>query len=443
METKVEIAIRFEKKIQPLGELWLRSSSGQESASFQYSESWLDNQRAFALEPSLPLAPGWFHAGKDRKIFGFLADCLPDRWGRAIFLRMEKRRAEEAKETPKTLLEADFLLSANELIRQGAVIFSSDAKGGLPPIHFLGRLLSASTRLQKNMEEDEDIKMLLAPGASLGGARPKAAVLDNQGRLWTAKFPGVKDGWDVPLWEFLALQMARDSGLRVPDFTLQSLEGKNVFFTERFDRFGAERIPFASAMTLLDYRDGDQGSYEEIAEIIRRDGSNPSGDAREIWHRLIFNAMISNVDDHLRNHAFLREPEGWRLSPVFDLEVSPAPVKPQYQHTAIACGGRSTHLDDVFREALAVSEDFGLALNEAREKMQNMLKVGRNWLAYAREAKADKSDLAVMESAFRTKMPAEINKIHPARNAKKTSGRPSSYNKAKAPSALKKFFEFD
>ena len=431
METKVEIAIQFEKKIQPLGELWLRSSSGQESASFQYSDSWLYNKRAFNLEPSLPLTPGWFYAGKDRKIFAFLADCLPDRWGRAIFLRMEKRRAQEAKETPKTLLEADFLLSANELIRQGALLFSSDTKGGLPPLHFLGRLLAASTRLQKNMEEDEDLKMLLAPGASLGGARPKAAVLDAQGKLWTAKFPGAKDDWDVPLWEFLALQMARDSGIRVPECALQAIDGKNVLFTERFDRFGAERVPFASAMTLLDYRDGDHGSYEEIAEIIRQDGSHPAEDAKEIWQRLIFNAMISNVDDHLRNHAFLRGPDGWRLSPVFDLETSP--VKPQYQHTAIVCGGKNIHLDDVFREALAVSEYFGLTLSESREKMQNMLKVGSKWLFYAREAKADKSDLAVMESAFRTRMPAEIKKIHPGRITKKPSGRPSPSKKAKAP----------
>jgi serine/threonine-protein kinase HipA len=275
----------------------------------------------------------------------------------------------------------------------------------VPSLQALGRLLAASTRLQKNMESDEDIQLLLDPGSSLGGARPKAAVLDAQGALWIAKFPHPQDDWDVPLWEYVSLSLARESGLNVPAFRLEKIDRKNVLLVRRFDRDVTNRIPFASAMTLLHLQDGDHGSYTELAEIMRQDGSQPAADTKELWMRMVFNAMTSNVDDHLRNHGFLRYPKGWRLSPVYDLESSPPAYKAQFQHTTISHGGSRLHLDDVFDEALAVSEEFGLSLDEARTSMQRQLKAGEKWSSIARTARAKKAELETMESAFRLKMP--------------------------------------
>jgi serine/threonine-protein kinase HipA len=331
-------------------------------------------------------------------------------------LRQEKRRAKEVGEIPRTLLEADFLLAVNDTARHGALTFPSapPERGGVPPVHFLGRLLAASTRLQKDAESDEDIQLLLEPGASLGGARPKAAVQDAQGKLLIAKFPGVQDHWDVPLWEYIALKIAQESGLRVPQFQLEKIGEKNVLLTERFDRSGTERIPCASAMTLLDLRDGDHGSYLEMAEIARADGAKPAMDSKELWMRMVFNAMISNADDHLRNHAFLRDTSGWRLSPLFDLEASPPAYKAQYQHTSLFPGGSGLHLDEVFGEALAVSEEFGVSLDDARIEMQHMLHVGKGWPSLARAAKAGKTDMEIMESAFRLKLSADVVKIYSA-----------------------------
>lgn len=410
---EINIHIHFEKKVFSLGRLWLRASSGIESASFEYSDSWLKSPQAFVMDPSTPLTRGGFHTEKGRKIFAFLSDCMPDRWGRTILLRQERRRAMKAGETPRALLEADFLLGVNDIVRQGSLQFSmpggspSSFLGGqnVPSLQALGRLLAASTRLQKDMESDEDLQLLLDPGSSLGGARPKAAVLDTQGLLWIAKFPSPQDVWDVPLWEYVSLSLAKESGLRVPAFRLEKVDKKNVLLVERFDRAGTERIPFASAMTLLHLQDGEHGSYIEIAEIARQDGSQPEADIKELWARMVFNAMTSNVDDHLRNHGFLRYPNGWRLSPVYDLEASPLPYKPQFQHTTVYPEKGKLHLDEVFEEALAASEEFGLTLSEARAVMLRLLMAGEKWLSVARAAKASKTDLEIMQSAFRLKMP--------------------------------------
>jgi len=410
--------IHFESQIFSLGRLWLRSSSGKQSASFEYSEAWLEFPRRFAMDPSTPLTRGGFHTRPGQNIFAFLSDCMPDRWGKNIMLRQERRRAKGAGETPRTLLEADFLLAVNDAVRHGAIQFSGndlpDAGGhSMPTLHLLGQLLSASTRLQNDMESEDDLLLLLSPGASLGGARPKAAVQDAQGKLWIAKFPGSKDQWDVPLWEYVSLKLAYEAGLQAPRFRLEKARGKNVLLTERFDRDGPARIPFASAMTLLDLMDGDEGSYMEIGEIAREDGSRPMEDIKELWSRMVFNAMTSNVDDHLRNHAFLRESSGWRLSPVYDLESSPSEYKSHYQHTPLAPQSRLP-LDMVCSEALAASEEFGLPLDEARTAMQRLSHAIEKWASTARSANAAKAEIEIMESAFRTKIPADAVKAYPS-----------------------------
>jgi serine/threonine-protein kinase HipA len=414
MEIKVDMHINFERQVFPLGTLWLRSSFGKESASFEYSDAWLKYPGNFSMDPSTPLTRGSFHTGSGRQIFAFLTDCMPDRWGRTILRRREKRRPKGIGETPRTLTEADFLFAVNDLVRQGALQFTgshlhTSEKQVIPSILFLSRLLSASTKLQNDMESDEDIRLLLAPGSSLGGARPKAAVLDAKGKLWIAKFPSTQDQWDVPLWEFVSLKLANEAGLKTPLFRLKKVGGKNVLLVLRFDRDGTTRIPFASAMTLLDLRDGDPGSYLEIAEIIRLDGSKPLDDIKELWRRMVFNAMISNVDDHLRNHAFLRELSGWRLSPVYDIESTPPEYRPPYQHTPLF-PQNSLHLDMVLDEALSASEEFGFHLNEARTAIQRLSRAIGQWSSTAKTVNANKAEMEIMESAFRIRIPADTVK---------------------------------
>jgi serine/threonine-protein kinase HipA len=366
------------------------------------------------MDPTTPVTRGGFHTGPGRKVFAFLTDCMPDRWGRTIMLRQERHRARGSGEAPRTLLEADYLLAVNDTARQGALQFTGGGlpvSGSVPAVHSLGQLLSASTRLQNDTESENDLQVLFEPGSSLGGARPKAAVKDAQGKLWIAKFPGARDYWDVPLWEYISLRLAEEAGLRVPPFRLEKVGDTNVLLTERFDRDGSARIPFASAMTLLDLKDGDHGSYMEIAEIVRADGCKPADDLKELWLRMVFNAMTSNVDDHLRNHAFLREPSGWRLSPVYDLESSPQEYKTQYQHTPLF-PENSLHLDRVFDEALAASEEFGLSLDAARACMQRLSHAVGKWPSMARSAHAGKAEMEIMASAFRTGIPADAVKAY-------------------------------
>jgi len=419
MERRLDVYIDFNKKQHALGRLWLRSHSGHESASFEYADSWLALPHAFALDPAVPLLKGVFHTAAKQKIFGFISDCLPDRWGRTLLLRREKRLAAKAGEKPKALMEADFLLAVEDTARMGALRFPGLPQRGqtIPIMRFLGRLLSASTRLEANKENDEDLDLLLAPGSSLGGARPKALVQDARQNLWLAKFPGMNDNWDVPLWEYVCLALAESARLRVPEFKLAQAGGKNVLLVKRFDRHGDERIPFASAMTLLGHRDYERGSYLDLAEIVRSDGSSPASDTKEIWTRMIFNAMISNSDDHLRNHAYLRDLSGWRLSPLYDLESTPPEYKASYQMTGLYPDELLPH-DEVFEAALAASEEFGLSLSAARNIMVSVLEVGKNWPALAREVNASKRDMETMGHAFRTELPKSAFKRHSPKPAK-------------------------
>ena len=234
--------------------------------------------------------------------------------------RRERALAKAEGRAPRTLLEADFLMLVEDQTRLGALRFRD--QGGeafqaadahpVPPLVALPKLLGAARRILDDKETDEDLRLLLAPGSSLGGARPKASVIGADGQLMMAKFPSQTDDWPIPIWESVAMTLAERAGVVVPSFQLRHVAKRPVFMMSRFDRTAdGHRRPFCSALTALGAADGETRSYLELVDVLRQDGADAPGDAAQLWRRMVFNVLISNTDDHLRNHGFLREPGGW------------------------------------------------------------------------------------------------------------------------------------
>ena len=259
-----------------------------------------------------------------------------------LIQRDERRKAREENRAPHTLGEIDYLLAVGDTARQGALRFAAKEGGPfladgvqIPPLIRLSALLNAALRVTADKDTDEDLKLLLAPGLSLGGARPKVSVIDRDGNLSIAKFPQKNDLVRVSAWEAVALTLAAKAGLPTPDWRLEKVGDRAVLLLRRFDRQVGQRIPFLSAMSMLDAFDGDPRSYLEIADAIRQYGASAEEDCSQLWRRVVFNILISNSDDHLRNHGFLYGPGGWRLAPAYDLNPVPLDIKPRVLTTAI------------------------------------------------------------------------------------------------------------
>lgn len=389
-----------------VGHLWSRIRKGRESATFQYDPAWLKHPEHYALEPALMLAPGPYHTGADRPIWGALGDSAPDRWGRVLMRRAERKAAEREQRHPRTLFEIDFLLRVDDEVRAGALRFSK-TKGGpflaepgafrIPPIVELKRLLEATERVIEDKEDEDDLRLLIAPGSSLGGARPKASVRDAHGRLAIAKFPHRDDNANTVLWEGVALSLAARAGITVPHWSVEPVARKSALILNRFDRDGDRRIPFLSAMSMLGATDKEPHSYLEIAEALRQYGAAPNEDLHQLWRRAVFNVLISNTDDHLRNHGFLYESaKGWRLSPAYDMNPVPVDVKPRVLSTAIDPDDPSASIDLAF----AAAEYFGLKNNEARQIAAGIAAVVSDWRQEAKKASLSDTEIARMASAF-------------------------------------------
>ncbi len=405
MSKEIFVNIDLKGKTYFAGRLWIHNVRGRESASFEYSPEWLSFPARFSLEPSLLVGEGTFHT--EKALFGSIGDSAPDRWGRLLMGRREARAAKSQERVPRKLYESDFLLMVNDRARQGSLRFSERMGGPylapetdtpIPPLLKLERLLSASHRVLSQKEFDEGIRELVDPGASIGGARPKASVLDHNGNLLIAKFPSHHDDWDVVSWEFLSLQMAKRAGLSVPEVRLAKVLGKNVLLLERFDRNNRfNRIPFLSAMSMLDASDGDHGSYLELGEIILQHGSSPREDLVNLWKRMVFNIMISNVDDHLRNHGFLYEgTSGWKLSPVYDLEPTPTYIKPRILHTRIDLYDGTASLELAYE----VAPEFGIDARAARKIAGEVGMAVKGWRKDAARLGIGKEEIERMNSAF-------------------------------------------
>lgn len=406
MDREALIYVDLDGRPHLVGRLWARVRKDKESATFEYDRTWLEHKERFSLEPALKLGPGPFHTPADMPMFGAVGDSAPDRWGRALMRRMERRRAEREGGAPRTLREIDFLLLVDDEVRPGALRFA-EREGGpfvrepgvkrIPPIVELPKLLAAAEHVVEDKDTDEDLRLLFAPGSSLGGARPKASVREKDGHLAIAKFPRKDDEINTVVWEAVALALAKKASIAVPAGRIEIVAKKPVLLVRRFDRAGARRIPFLSAMSMLGSKDRETRSYLEIVDALRQHGAAPQADMEALWRRLVFNILISNTDDHLRNHGFLYEgPEGWRLSPAYDLNPVPTDIKPRILSTAINEEDATASL----ALAMEVAGYFELDAAKARAIAADVGKVVGKWRAEAARHGVKDAEIDRMASAF-------------------------------------------
>ncbi len=330
-----------------LGMLHTRRGAGREIFEFAFDPVALAHPAVvkLQLDPRLGLFEGRQHPPQDNETFGVFADASPDRWGR-LLMRRRLEREQRAGQTGKAvrLHESDYLLGVHDAFRVGALRFRLNDAGDFldnrhgvaaPPFIQLRELEAASIALEHDEDNiaaagDDWLRMLIAPGGSLGGARPKASVVDLDGHLWIAKFPSVRDAHDMGAWELVVHTLALACGLNVPESMARRFANPHhTFLVKRFDRTRqGRRLHFASAMTLTGHQDGDDGStganYLEIARVLIDHGARTDADLRELWSRIVFNLLVSNTDDHLRNHGFILVPgKGWRLSEAYDMNPAP------------------------------------------------------------------------------------------------------------------------
>jgi serine/threonine-protein kinase HipA len=320
--------------------------------------------------------------------------------------RAERRRAERAGQAPRALRDIDYLLMVDDEARQGALRFA-ERDGGpflsepgptkIPPLIALPRLLSAAEHVLSGEDTDEDLRLLLAPGSSLGGARPKASVRDRDGHLMIAKFPNQGDEVNTVLWEGVALTLAGKAGISVPAWRIETVAGKSVLLLRRFDREQVRRVPFLSALSMLDAKDNEPRSYMEFVDILRQHGAAPKEDMHALWRRIVFSILISNTDDHLRNHGFLwAGSNGWRLSPAYDLNPVPTGIRPRILSTAI-------DLDDSTASISLALQVAGYFELDTRESQEIAAKVGAAvapWRKVAAKLGITSAEMDRMASAF-------------------------------------------
>ena len=394
-----------------VGRLWTVSGKNRESATFEYDDAWLTSPVRFSLKPALALGPGPFYTGQDRALFGAVGDSAPDRWGRKLLGRAERRRAAAEGRAPRQLREIDYLLGVTDLTRQGALRFArteggpfvaEDPATRVPPLVDLPRLLAASRHVEADEETDEDLRLLLAPGSSLGGARPKASVRDVDGHLSIAKFPAKDDEINVVRWEAVALALAGRAGIPVPAWRLEHVAGQDVLIVRRFDRgsgaAGPRRVPFLSAMSMLGAADRETHSYLEIADALRAHGAATATDLADLWRRIVYGVLISNTDDHLRNHGFLYAgASGWRRAPAYDLNPVPADVSGRMLSTTIGLDEDPTASLALARE---VAGEFGLKPKAAEAVIADVGRVVASWRDEAARVGLGAAACERMASAF-------------------------------------------
>ncbi len=405
MSSEVAVYVAVGGRNLLAGRLYPHRCRGVESASFSYDDRYLADPDSYALDPALPLVTGSLQTPVGRALFGAFTDCAPDRWGRTLIARTETARARLAGTAPRSLSEAEVLLGVRDDLRQGALRFRLSDDGpylaaedsGIPVLTDLPTLLDIAGRVESDTADYGELNRLLRAGSSLGGARPKAHVMDSSGRVAIAKFPSTaSDTWNVMAWEKVALDLARRAGISVPDSQLIGVGDRSVLIIDRFDRQGRARIGYASAMTMLEAGDGDQRSYLEIAEVIEERSTTVITDLRQLWRRVCFSILISNTDDHLRNHGFLHErAESWALSPAFDLNPNPAPG-PKELSTAIDFNDTHASIDTL----MGVADYFRLNAQEAADVLAQVAAAVGHWRASAASHGLRQAEIEAMAPAF-------------------------------------------
>ena len=402
----IEVHVDLDGRAQRAGLLRRQTARGRlDAITFEYDDAWLGNDARFALEPALQLGPGVFASGAvGGRMFGAFADSAPDGWGRRLIQRAERRQAAREGRRVRTLGEVDYLLGVSDVARLGALRlrgaddaeFQAPLGSGVPALIELPRLLRSALLIERDDDTDDDLQTILAPGASLGGARPKASVIDD-GHLWMAKFPKESDEYSLETWEEIAFRLADGSGIETPDHRLVRVGGRQVLLSRRFDRAGQVRIPFLSAMAMTGSRDGERGSYPELADELARHGADAKAQTAALFRRMAFNVLISNVDDHLRNHGFLMQgPTGWVLSPAYDLNPTPVDLKARILTTNIDIDDGTCSLDLVE----SVAPYFGLALSGARRIIKEVAVAVARWRGVAAAAGVPTRQADRLASAF-------------------------------------------
>jgi serine/threonine-protein kinase HipA len=395
-----------------IGTLTAEMARGKEIFSFEYTQEWLQSPQALMLDPDLKLYSGRQYLNDDKPNFGMFLDSSPDRWGRVLMKRRETIMARQEERKPQTLTESDFLLGVFDGTRMGGLRFKTDADGeylshaselAAPPWITLRDLEYASLQLENDdMSATEELRwlnMLMAPGSSLGGARPKASITDPNGDLWIAKFPSTNDEYDIGAWEMVVYELAVNCGINVPHAQLQQFSSRHhTFLTNRFDRIGqTQRIHFASAMTLLGQKDGADFhsgiSYLDLVSFIIQSGREVNNNLLELWTRMVFNILVKNTDDHLRNHGFLLKDDGWELSPAYDLNANP-----QGMGLTLNISDDDNTLD--VELALSVAKHFRLKPAKAEEILERMVNEVSQWQEIATRYKLSRREQENMAGAF-------------------------------------------
>ena len=387
---------------------------GKEISSFEYNQEWLQNGPSQLLDPNLQLYSGLHYLNDDLENFGMFLDSSPDRRGRILMRRREAATARKEERNQNTLFETDYLLGVYDGHRMGALRFKLDEDGPFlndnadmasPPWTSLRELEHISLKLEEDdvIEDPEYLKwlsMLIAPGASLGGARPKASITDNDGGLWIAKFPSRNDQGDIGGWEFVTYELAIASGINMAESKAQKFSSDYyTFLTKRFDRTNTgERIHFASAMTMLGYTDGqdhsDGASYLELVEFLQNHGANVNEDLEELWRRIVFSICVTNTDDHLRNHGFILTEEGWILSPAYD-------INPVETGTGLKLNISDEDNSLDFDLALEVCEYFRLSKDRGEEIISEIKSVVCTWKDIATKHGISRAEQEIKALAFK------------------------------------------
>jgi serine/threonine-protein kinase HipA len=403
------------EEAQLMGFLTSQRLRGKEIFSFEYAPTWVNQQNPILfLDPHLGFFKGNQYLPEEKNNFGIFLDSSPDRWGRLLMRRREAWQAKQEGREERTLYESDFLLGVFDGHRMGGVRFKLHEDGpfmndqrklATPPWASLRELEHASLQLERDdaresSEYSQWLNVLIDPGSSLGGARPKASVIDERGHLWIAKFPSSRDEKDSGAWEMVIHELAKDCGIVVSEARLQKLSGKHhTFLSRRFDRTNEQRrIHFASAMTLLGLQDGadhlEGVGYLDLAGFIIQNSPAAKEDLEQLWRRITFNILVSNTDDHLRNHGFILTPVGWRLSPAYDMNPN------EMGHgLTLNISENSNDLD--ISLAIETANLYQLKNDRAESILKEILQKLGNWRTVAKKFGINNSEIEQTKRAFR------------------------------------------
>lgn len=400
------------KEIEPLGEISYESLRGSDSYSFKFADSWIKKHNALSLSEDLNNYPGVQYTLPGKDIFGCFADALPDRWGRTLLLRREQILAQDENRSVRRLSSFDYLTGIDDFSRMGGFRFKETLDGAfinsddhlrIPPLTDLRELIAASKEIERSentniLPEKRWVTQLVKPGSSLGGARPKANVVDADRNIHVAKFPSLNDDYDVGLWEHFCHLLAQKAGINVAETRVFATNDKHhTLLSRRFDRTdNGKRIHFASAMTMLGLNDGDNAStgkgYLDIVDFILRSCTDVDANLRELYHRVAFNICVGNSDDHFRNHGFLLTAKGWTLSPAYDIN----PTLNDHQSLLI---NRETNKSDL-SILLNSHEDYMLSPAVAKDIVNEVVTAVNDWRTLANRLGIAKREMSLFEGVL-------------------------------------------